>query len=165
MKGAACSYFWDVTNLWPHADVCSGACHMQGNDSLLAHLCLLSSLLGTKPSRDPCPQNAKYRFELRCFLKIYFVAASPKDTECPTSFLLCVCVLPLSCAWPFVTPWTIAHQTPQPMGFSRQEYCGGLTCAFPGDRPDPRIEPWSSALQAGSLLSEPPQKPSCCTPS
>ena len=26
----------------------------------------------------------------------------------------------------FVTPWTVAHQAPQSMGFSRQEYWSGL---------------------------------------
>ena len=65
---------------------------MQVNDSLLTHLCLLCSLPGRKPSRDQCPQNAKYSFELRWFLKIYFVTASPKDIECPTSLVWCVCV-------------------------------------------------------------------------
>ena len=29
---------------------------------------------------------------------------------------------------------------------------------FPGDLPNPRIEPWSPALQADSLLAEPPEK-------
>ena len=53
---------------------------------------LVSPLFPEGPSRDQCPQNAKYSFELRCFLKIHFVAASPKDTECPTSLVLCVCV-------------------------------------------------------------------------
>ena len=28
----------------------------------------------------------------------------------------------------FVTPWTVAHQAPPPMGFSRQEYWSGLPC-------------------------------------
>ena len=28
----------------------------------------------------------------------------------------------LSCVWLFATPWTIAHQAPLSMGFSRQEY-------------------------------------------
>ena len=35
----------------------------------------------------------------------------------------------------------------------------GLSCPFPGDLPDPGIEPMSPALQADSLLSEPPGKP------
>ena len=25
----------------------------------------------------------------------------------------------------FATPWTVAHQAPESMGFSRQEYCSG----------------------------------------
>ena len=37
--------------------------------------------------------------------------------------------------------WTIAHQAPLPMGFSRQEYWNGLPCPSPGDLPDPGIEP------------------------
>ena len=35
----------------------------------------------------------------------------------------------------------------------------GLPCSPPGDLPNPGIEPGSSALQADSLLSEPPGKP------
>ena len=43
----------------------------------------------------------------------------------------------------FVTPWTVAHQAPLSMGFSRQEYWSGLPCPSPGDLPDPGIEPMS----------------------
>ena len=42
---------------------------------------------------------------------------------------------------------------------SRQEYWSGLPFPSPGDLPDPRIEPWSPALQADALTSEPPGKP------
>ena len=38
----------------------------------------------------------------------------------------------------FVTPWTVAHQAPLSMGFSRQEYWRGLP---PAGHPDPGIEP------------------------
>ena len=31
----------------------------------------------------------------------------------------------------FTTPWTAAHQAPPPMGFSRQEYWGGMTLIEP----------------------------------
>ena len=48
----------------------------------------------------------------------------------------------------FVTPWTIAHQAPLSMEFSSQEYWSGLPFPFPGDLPDPGIEPVSPALQA-----------------
>ena len=49
----------------------------------------------------------------------------------------------LSPVWLFVTPWTIAHQAPPSMGFSRQEYWSGLPFPSPGDLPDPGIEPGS----------------------
>ena len=42
------------------------------------------------------------------------------------------------------------------MGFSRQEYWSGLPFPAPGDLPDARIKPGSSALQVGSLPSESP---------
>ena len=51
----------------------------------------------------------------------------------------------------FVTLWTIAHQAPPSMGFSRQEYWSGLPCSPPGDLPDPGIEPVASAWQEDSL--------------
>ena len=42
-----------------------------------------------------------------------------------------------------VTPWTVAHQVPLSMGFSRQEYRNGLPCPSPGDLSNPEIEPES----------------------
>ena len=45
------------------------------------------------------------------------------------------------------------------MEFSRQEYWNGLPFPSPGDLPDLGIKPMSPALQADSLLSEPPEKP------
>ena len=44
--------------------------------------------------------------------------------------------------------------------FSRQEYWSGLPFPSPGDLPDPGIKPRFPVLQADSLPSEPPQKPS-----
>ena len=58
----------------------------------------------------------------------------------------------------FATPWTVAHGTPLSMGFPRQEYWRGLPCPTPGCLPNPRIEPWSPALQTESLWSELPGK-------
>ena len=54
----------------------------------------------------------------------------------------------------------IACQPSLSMEFSRQEYWSGLPFPFPGDLPDPGIKPRSLALQADSLPSEPPRKPS-----
>ena len=59
----------------------------------------------------------------------------------------------------FATPWTVAYQASPSMGFARQEYWSGLPFPFPGDLPNPGIEPGSPALEAGALTSEPPGKP------
>ena len=53
----------------------------------------------------------------------------------------------------------IACQSPQSMGFSRQEYWSRLPCPPSGDLPNPGIEPRFPALQVDSLPSEPPGKP------
>ena len=58
----------------------------------------------------------------------------------------------------FVTTWTVAHQAPPSVGFSRQEYWSGLPFPSPGDLPNPGIEPGSPALQADALPSEPTGK-------
>ena len=42
--------------------------------------------------------------------------------------------------WLFVTTWTVVHQAPLFMGFSRQEYWSGLPCPPLGDFPNPWIE-------------------------
>ena len=68
----------------------------------------------------------------------------------------------------FVTPWTVAHQAPLTMGFSRQEYWSGLPCPLPGHLPDPGIEPTSltSSALAGTfffLPLAPPGSPLGCT--
>ena len=54
-----------------------------------------------------------------------------------------------------VTPWTVAHQAPLSMGFSRQVYWSGVPFPSPGELPDPGIKPRSPALQEDSLPSEP----------
>ena len=46
----------------------------------------------------------------------------------------------------FVTLWTVTHQAPLSMGFSRQEYWSGLPCSPPGDLPNPGIKPASPTL-------------------
>ena len=46
------------------------------------------------------------------------------------------------------------------MEFSRQEYWSGFPFPSPEYLPDPGIEPGPPALQADSLPSEPPGKPS-----
>ena len=60
------------------------------------------------------------------------------------------------------TLWTVAHQDPLSMGFSRQESWSGLPCPPPGDLPDPGIELASlssSALAGGFFPLVPAGKP------
>ena len=64
----------------------------------------------------------------------------------------------------FETPWTVAHQAPLSLVFSRQEHWSGLPFPSPGGLPDARIEPGSPSLQAESLPSEPPEKRSHAPP-
>ena len=58
----------------------------------------------------------------------------------------------------FATPWTVVCQAPLFMKFSRQEHWNGLPFPFPGDLPNPRIEPISSALAGGFFTAKPPRK-------
>ena len=73
------------------------------------------------------------------------------------------CVInPFSPVRLFVTPWTLAHQAPLSMGFSRQESWRGFPCPPPGDLPNPGVEPVapvSAALAGGFSTAEPRGKP------
>ena len=59
------------------------------------------------------------------------------------------------CVQLFSTLWTVDHQAPLSMGFSRHEDWSGLPFPFPGDLANPRIKLRSPALQVDSLPSEP----------
>ena len=54
---------------------------------------------------------------------------------------MCMCAKSLRSCPTLSTLWTVAHQTPLSMGFSRQEHWSGLPFPPPGDRPDPGTEP------------------------
>ena len=69
------------------------------------------------------------------------------------------CVLVTQSSQTLCDPWTAGYQGPLSMGFSRQEYWCGLTVPSQGVLPDLGIKPRSPALQADSLPSESPGKP------
>ena len=48
------------------------------------------------------------------------------------STVLCLCAQPLVTSDWFLTPWTVAHQAPLSVGFSRQEYWNGLPFPLQG---------------------------------
>ena len=72
---------------------------------------------------------------------------------------VCVCVLVTRSCLTLHDLLDCDRQPSLPMGFPRQGYWSGQLHPSPGDLPDPRIKPRSPALQADSLLSEPPGKP------
>ena len=81
-----------------------------------------------------------------------------RSDHCISSFVNCLpwlWVKPLSRVWLFVTPWTVAHQDPLSMGFSRQEYWSRLPFPSPGDLPDAGIEHMSlmSPALAGGFFT------------
>ena len=83
------------------------------------------------------------------------VSTAEQNTICH----ICECVL--SRVWLFAAPWTVAHQVPLSMEFSRPECWSGLPFPPPGDLPDPGIEPTSletPPLAADSLPLVPPGK-------
>ena len=55
----------------------------------------------------------------------------------------CMSLICFSCVQLFATLWSVAHQAPLSMGFSRQEYQSELPFSSPADLPNPRIEPKS----------------------
>ena len=80
----------------------------------------------------------------------------PKD-NCRCDFVWLLSHIQLS-----VTLWTEALQASLSMGFSRQEYWGGLLFTSPEDFPNPGIEPtslMSPALAEGFFTTVPPRKP------
>ena len=52
-----------------------------------------------------------------------------------------MCAQLLSHIQVFATPWTVAHQAPLSMGFSKQKYWSGWPLPSPEDLPNPEIEP------------------------
>ena len=93
-------------------------------------------------------------------------ARKPKDRELWSSWVLLELITwkcqSLSHIWFFVTPWTVAYQSPLSEEFSWQEYWSRLPCPPPEDLPDPGIEPaslLSLVLAGGFFTTEPSGKP------
>ena len=61
----------------------------------------------------------------------------------------------------FATPWTVFHQAPLFMEFSRQEYWSGLPFPSPGDLPNPGFKSRSPVLAGRFFTTAPPRKPIC----
>ena len=84
---------------------------------------------------------------------------APQETGCCFAPFLCSFLILLSAqsrqSCLFVALWTVAHQAPLSMGFSRQEDWSGVPCPPPGDLPKAGIEPppLTSPALAGSFFT------------
>ena len=103
--------------------------------------------------------GCKCRWSFTCLPSAHVLLCSAVANRLPI-----VCGLGAGDPWPEVkwsrsvvsdsaTPWTVAHQAPLSMGFSRKEYWSGLPFPSPGGLPDPGIEPGSLRLQMLYCLS------------
>ena len=108
------------------------------------------------------PGKASWIFFPGDFIWWWMFHASGSGLQCSSSVCLVPCVH--ACWVTSVVSNSLQPHGLQPArllcswGFSRQEYCSGLPCPPPGDLPNLGIKPRSPALQAVSLLSEPPGK-------
>ena len=93
-----------------------------------------------------------YIFDLNILYKNRFKSSQVLMTALSLDIILFLSLLPpihafliyaqlLSQLWLFATPWTVAHQAPLSVKFSRQEYWSGLPFPSPGDLPYPGIKP------------------------
>ena len=80
------------------------------------------------------------------YRNILIVLRIKERGSAPSLMGQCVCAQSPSRVQLFATQWTVAHQAPLSMGFSRQEYWSGLPFPPPGDLPNPGMEPLSPAL-------------------
>ena len=72
--------------------------------------------------------------------------------SCPALLCMCCVLSHLSRVCLFVTLWTVVHQAPLSMGFSRREYQSGQSFPPPRDLPDPAIGTRSPTL-AGTFFT------------
>jgi len=98
-------------------------------------------------SREPCCVNPSalhptqtsslpQSYGGRELLALGLIGPLPLFLQCVTwSWILSVCTL--SCVRLLATPWTVAHQAPLSMEFSRQEYWSRLPFPTAGNLPEP----------------------------
>ena len=134
------------------------------------HLCFLSPT----PDREPLSiWSSRFLIRGTQFLRLQPVLCfRPQPGRIKTIFLFppnsvsiisclwwaCVQGKLFSNIWLFATLWTIAHQVPLSIGFSKQEYWSGLPCPPPRDLPAPGSNLISYIYlywQVGSLLLGP----------
>ena len=125
-------------------------CHSLNFKHLL-HICGITLI-------HPSGMNITVIASRSLFLHLHQPSSELTPLSC-TPIVFCIIFIVLSHIWLGATPWTIACQVPLSMEFSRQEIWSGLPFPSPEDLPNAGIEFTFPALQADSLLSEPPGNP------
>ena len=74
------------------------------------------------------------------FFLVFLSCFSTARGKCFTLNCACCMLSRFRRVWLCATLWTVVHQAPVSMGFSRQEYWSRLKCPPPGDLPDPGIK-------------------------
>ena len=97
-----------------------------------------------------CPNTDKKQYMWFYHYVWFFSQKTNRKVNWLSSSVSCLVV-----SDPLRPPWTVAHQAPLSMGFSRQEYWSGVPFPSPEDLPDPGIEPKSPVLQADEGLMRP----------
>ena len=100
---------------------------------MISFICYLDYLILTKDSK-----RHHISFHDQFHQKIRSKLPAPRFQKINTSRAKL-----LSCVRLFATLWTVAHQVPLSVEFSRQEYWNGLPFPPPEDLPDPGTEPVS----------------------
>ena len=97
-----------------------------------------------------------------CLVQVHhMVLIVLKNTYLFTTVCVCMCACVCAQLCLFATPWTIAHQAPLSMEFSKQEYWRELSFSALRDLPNPGIKPSSlvSPTLAGRFFTT---NDTCC---
>ena len=121
-----------LDSLQPHG--LYGPCNSPGQNTGVDSLSLLQGIVPTQGSNSGLPHGRRILYQL----SVCVLSRFSRVRHCET-------------------PWTVAHQAPLSVGFSRQEYWSGLPCPSPGNLPHPGIESVSHSLLHLALM--PPGKP------
>ena len=76
---------------------------------------------------DTLLHSTYLQFYIECAITVWYILYHRLE-QCSEFKVTCMCAELLHCVWLFVTQYTVARQAPLSMGFSRQEYWGGLPC-------------------------------------
>ena len=121
-------------------------------------------MLPLPPFPPPC-EDAARRHYLRTrnraltrhliFWHINLRLSSPQNCEKEIPVVHACMLSCLNCVWLFEMLWSVAHQAPLSMRFSRQEYWSGLPCPPARDLSNPGIKPESflSPALAGGFFT------------